>query len=251
MKLYRTENYGISYDENIPENAAVIIIAMHGFAGDRKSGCISLLENAANKMGIGLIKFDWPAHGESEVNGDKLSVSNCLTDLCSMVNHIKKRFPLARLAAFSTSFGGYLTLLYNYYNRSVFEHIILRSPAIGMYNILIGKILDGAAKEELAKNKSFAFGFERLMQVRASFLDELKNNDIVKLYGDMPLDNISIIHGTKDDIVPFGDSKAFSDIHKCRLYPIDGADHRYKKPGELDRVIEAASDILSGMLQNT
>lgn len=251
MQLRREKNYSISYDVSVPENADVIILAMHGFAGDRKSSCIKLLEERANAEGMGLIKFDWPCHGESEAGDNALTVKNCLADLDSIVTYTKSKFPgIRNTVAFSTSFGGYLTLLYNYYSKDVFTHIILRSPAIKMYDILMNKLLNDAAKAKLAENKEVSFGFERLLKISAPFAEEIKNNDIIKLYGDTELKSVSIIHGTCDDIVPFYDSSEFSELHKCSLYPVLGADHRYKKSGELDAVISAALAVLCDIIKN-
>ena len=250
MTLKGDNGYNISYDEYIPNNCKTIVIAMHGFAGDKESGCINLLEDRLKQMDIGLLKFDWPGHGESETNGDDLTVYNCLSDLDSVVKHVKENNNDCNLVAFSTSFGGYLTLLYNYYNPNVFDHIILRSPAIKMYDVIENNILTEQMKLELTKNGYFHYGFERILKVSREFINELKDQNVFNLYGNQNLDYISIIHGTEDDVVPISDSNIFSNIHNCTIYPIEGADHRYKKNGELDKVIEIASDIISNVEKN-
>ena len=250
MTLKGENGYNISYDEYIPNNCKTIVIAMHGFAGDKASGCIKLLEDRLKQMNVGLIKFDWPGHGESETNGDYLTIYNCLSDLNSIVKHIEKNNNNCNLVAFSTSFGGYLTLLYNYYNPNVFNHIILRSPAIKMYDVLENNILTDQMKLELRKNGYFHYGFERILKVSLEFINELRDENIFKLYSDRNLNYISIIHGTDDDVVPISDSELFSNIHNCNIYPIKGADHRYKKNGELDEVIKIATDIISNIEKN-
>ena len=57
MTLKGDNGYNISYDEYIPSNCQTIVIAMHGFAGDKKSGCIKLLEDRLKQMNIGLLKI--------------------------------------------------------------------------------------------------------------------------------------------------------------------------------------------------
>ena len=250
MTLKGANGYNISYDEHISNNCKTIVIAMHGFAGDRKSGCIALLEEQLEKMNVGLLKFDWPCHGESEIDGDALTIQNCLSDLNYVVEYIRKKYKNCNIIAFSTSFGGYLTLLYNYYNPNVFNHIILRSPAIKMYDVVKNNLMKEQMKLELRKNGYFHYGFERILKVSLEFINELRDENVFKLYGDKDLNYISIIHGTDDDIVPISDSKLFSDIHNCTIYPIEGADHRYKKNGELDEVIEIATDIISNVENN-
>ncbi len=244
MELKGKNGYNIPYKENIPKNCSTVIVAMHGFAGDKESGCISLLEQIASELGIGLIKFDWPGHGESKTDGFNLTIENCLSDLNSIIEYLKAKNENYNLVAFSTSFGGYLTLLYNYYYPNTFTKIILRSPAIKMYNVVINSLLTENMKNELLKYHYFNYGFERIIKITEKFVNQLKENDLLKLYSDKKLNHISIIHGTEDDVVPIEDSIKFSNCHDCTMYQIEGADHRYKKDGELDKVIEITINIL-------
>ena len=246
MTLKSKNGYDISYQESIPEDSNTVIIAMHGFAGDKTSTCISMLEQAVNKEKIGLIKFDWPAHGESNTDGYNLTVEKCLDDLDSIINYLKQKNNKYNLIAFGTSFGGYLTLLYNYYHPHTFKTIILRSPAIKMYSYMLDDLSDEKLKNEMEEKGYYEFGFERMIKITKEFYDSLKNNDVIKLYGDDKLENVSIIHGTNDDTVPFNDALEFSKKHSCHLYPVEGADHRYKNDGELEKVI----DITIGIINN-
>lgn len=245
MKLKGKNGCRISYAESVPEGAGTIILAMHGFGGDKESGCIRLLEQEANKVGIGLIKFDWPGHGESEAEGDSLTLENCLSDLHTMVEYAKEKYPEAHLTAFATSFGGYVALLYHLNHDRVFDHLILRSPALRMYNIMENVLMTEESKQNLLEKHYFPYGFERIINITEPFVEELKDGDLFVLYGKEPLPNASIIHGTMDDVAPIQDSMAFARLHGCSLYPVAGADHRYKKPGELERVIRISMSILS------
>ena len=245
MQLQGKNGYNISYSESIPEGAKTIIIAMHGFCGDKESSCIAELEKKALALDIGLIKFDWAGHGESEANGEQLTIGNCMSDIESIVEHIKESFPEATLVAFSTSFGGYLTLLYLYSHGDVFDRIILRSPAINMYKILISSILTKEELSQIEEDGAAEFGFERKLKITDDFLIELRDNDINKLYKGISLPMVSIIHGTEDNLVPFEDSELFAREHACKLYPVIGADHRYKKEGELEKVIKISLDIIN------
>lgn len=242
--LENKSGYRIAFKESIPVGSKAVIIAMHGFCGDKESSCISALEEAVLKDDIGLIKFDWPGHGESEANGDQLTIDNCLSDIDSVVEYARDASPGAKIIAFATSFGGYLTLLYYCRNRDVFDYIILRSPAINMYRVLTNNILNHDTLSQIEQNGFINYGFERDLKVTKNFLEELKNNDINSLLENVDLPNVSIIHGTDDDLVPFEDSKVFAADHGCKLYPVEGADHRYKKPGELDKVIGIAMSII-------
>ncbi len=245
MNLIGKNGYNISFSENVPNNCKVIIIAMHGFAGDKESSCIKALEKKIKNTKIGLIKFDWPAHGESETNGFNLTIKNCIEDLNSIIKYTKDKYKNSTLVAFATSFGGYITLLYNYYYKNTFTSIILRSPALNMYEVMQNTILTDSKRQELKSNSYFNHGFDRNIKVTKDFLNELKTNNLFELYKNEELNYITIIHGTADDVVPINDSINFSKKHNCTLYKIKGADHRYKKEGELEKVITITANILS------
>ena len=244
MQLLGKNGYNIAYNESIPENANTIIVAMHGFCGDKESSCISALEKRALGLNIGLIKFDWAGHGESEATGEQLTIDNCMADIDSIIEHVKESHPEAKLVAFSTSFGGYLTLLYLRNHETVFNQVILRSPAIHMYDVLKANILTKEEQAQIEEYGSTEFGFERKLKITNDFVADLKNHNVDKLYGGVSLPNVSIIHGTVDDLVPYADSESFAREHGCKLHPVVGADHRYKKEGEIDKVIEIAIDAI-------
>ena len=54
---------------------------------------------------------------------------------------------------------------------------------------------------------------------------------------------IAIIHGDADDVVPVTDSLRFAEDNHLPIRIVKGADHRYKKPGELEQIIDFAAEI--------
>ena len=244
MKLKSQNNYNIMCDEYITGKEDIVIIAMHGFAGDRKSTCIKKLRQSMLKLNIGLITFDWPSHGESEVDGKYLTVNNCLIDLETVYNYVKQKNTKSKIIAFSTSFGGYITLLYNIKKENKFDGIILRAPAIQMYDVLMNNILNNDMMDSLKTNRYFDFGFERIMRVESKFIEELKNNNIFDLYKNNVFNNIDIIHGTNDITVPIIDSVNFCKDNNFELYKIEGANHRFDIQGQVEEVVKISKKII-------
>ena len=243
--IIKGKKYNIDCDANIPTNATTVVIALHGFAGDKKSGCILSLKERVVQEGIGLITFDWPGHGESEVGGEELTVTNCLDDLDTVYQAIKQNYPSVKyIVTFATSFGGYLALLYHYEHPGAFHHVILRAPAIRMGTVLEHNIMTPEMKQEVVEKGYFDFGYERVMKVTQQFLDEVKKYDVVELYKGAICQDIDIIHGTRDDFVPISDSIQFCEEHQIPLHKIEGADHRFKGPGQIEEIIEIADEII-------
>ena len=135
------------------------------------------------------------------------------------------------------------------------KKLVLLAPAFkylaldenGNFNLIKGI----KKSPSLIKNYSKEEVISRIMKVPFKSVNEFVN--LVKMFEEIPKDiqiPTLIIQGLDDDIVPISDSKLFSDIHNCTIYPIEGADHRYKKNGELDEVIEIATDIISNVENN-
>ena len=85
-------------------------------------------------------------------------------------------------------------------------------------------------------------GFDRKVMVSQSFLDELHAADIRAYDYLEQAENILILHGTKDEVVPFEDSRKFADDNLIEFIPIENADHRYRDQKTMDLAIRHIQD---------
>ncbi|MBQ7415995.1 MAG: alpha/beta hydrolase [Oscillospiraceae bacterium] len=86
-------------------------------------------------------------------------------------------------------------------------------------------------------------GSERPIRLPYGFYEELQGEEnLLEKQFARPL---LIVHGDRDDIVPPSVIEGFAAGHgDVYLHIIDGADHRFKNPGELDRVVEVTRRFL-------
>ena len=140
--------------------------------------------------------------------------------------------------------GVSLTLLYNIKKENKFDGIILRAPALKMYDVLMNNIIDSSMLDSLKTNGYFDFGFERIIKIENNFITDLKNNNIFELYKTNIFNNIDIIHGTKDTTVPIIDSIEFCKENNFNLYKIENANHRFDIPGQVEQVVGIAKNII-------
>lgn len=241
----QSRNYNISTKSYIPENMKEIIIACHGFAGDKESSAIEALAKALENEKIGVICFDLPGHGKSEVSAELLSIQNCIQDINTIEQYVTDTYKNIPISIFATSFGAYLTLINIAKNNKKYKHIILRSPAIRMAKIYTNSLI----REDLEKYKRRGYtklGFGREMLVPYELLEELEKNDLFELYKSIPIPEMNIVQGDKDEIAPVIDTKEFVEKSKgkAHLYIISGANHRMKNPGELEKAIEYSKKIM-------
>lgn len=252
VQIKGSNGYNISAKMFLPfehnKEIKEIIIACHGFAGDKESSVIVSLAEAMVPNNIGVICFDFPGHGESEVETqDKLSIENCIQDINDIEKYIRELYRNIPISIFATSFGAYLALINIAKNNKIYNHIILRAPAIKMLEIFKNTLLRESI-EDYKERGYTKHGFEREMNIPYSFLQELEQNNLFKIYENVKMPKIYIIQGDKDDTAPIQDSKDFMSQHKdsVSLYIIPGADHRMKGPGELEKVIEYSKKIIIG-----
>lgn len=187
------------------------------------------------KKGVSLICFDFPAHGTSAAHEDKLTVKNCMDDLFFVAEQCRREHPYGKKYLFATSFGGYITLLCS--KKLADFSIVLRAPAVTMPEHILTDLLN-TTPEEFEKAGTITCGFERRICLPYSFYDELQKHKVAYCICDDPM---LIIHGDKDDVVPYRDIIDFCSNHKnAILQTVFGADHRFKNPGELEQVVGSA-----------
>ena len=198
-----------------------ILICVHGFNSSKESESIAHLVPALKKQGYGLVAFDLPGHGEHKSKG--LTIRNCLDCICAVENDIRTKYhgPICMLGS---SFGGYLTLLHLINNKRQYDKIFLRVPAIDFYRTCIAAYKSGWRETKL------------------DFLEEVWNNYVFD--GAQTIkEKINIIYGTKDTVVHNDDIFRLKKVVNCKIYPIEGAGHRFNDD-EKQKVTEIILKVL-------
>ena len=227
------------------------LLCLHGFAGDKYSTVIEAVAKDRCRAGFRCVTFDWPGHGDSTADSSMLTIENCLADLDAVVKHLRPAAAAvpsggtpAPLFCFATSFGGYLATLDYRRHPEHFARILLRSPALRMGKVL-RSFLDEDHMRRFQGGEALNFGFERPLFLHYDFLEDLEtpDHDAFRALDGIGCGPIAIIHGDADDVVPVTDSLRFAEDNHLPIRIVKGADHRYKKPGELEQIIDFAAEI--------
>ena len=243
MKIKSKQGYDIFIKEYIPEKIEKIIIACHGFGGDKNSSAIELLANNLLKENTMVVAFDFPAHGESKASDDRFTVENSINDLITVENYYREKYNKSEVGIFATSYGAYITLLKIQKYSNCYSKIVLRSPAICMDEIFENSILNENIEQFKIRGYSI-LGYERKMKIPYKYYEELKENKLFNIY--TKNEKLLIIQGSEDDMAPISDSIEFikEKNSKGKIIKILGADHRMKKEGELEKAIKYAVDYI-------
>ncbi len=222
-----------------------VVIFGHGFGGhkDNKAAERFAMRATSRFKKSAVVTFDLPCHG-----GDgkkKLLLSDCLTYIELIVDDCKTRLGAEDVFSYATSFGGFLVLKYLADKGNPFRKVALRCPAVDMYSVITHSIINPEDMEKLEKGKDVLVGFDRKVKINKEFLQDLQDEDLRRHdYMDFA-DDILILHGTKDEIIPIDDVAAFADDNVIEFVPVENEDHRFSNPSGMDLAIAAILDFFA------
>lgn len=138
--------------------------------------------------------------------------------------------------------SGDLSLKYVAEHGNPFERIALRCPAVNMYDVFTSSIMTEENRSLLDKGKDAMVGFDRKIKLSRDFLEEVRESDITSVSYLDYADNILILHGTKDEIVPIGAVRDFAENNVIDIIPVENADHRFIDPRIMKEAIKQITD---------
>lgn len=216
-----------------------LVLFLHGFGGhkDNKAAEKYAERQISKHKNTALVTFNWPSHGDDVKK--RLSLADCYSYLRIVTDYIKAQYAPEKLFVYATSFGGYVCLNYINANGSPFDKIAMRGPAINMYDSFTRRIMKNDDMEKLLKGKDVDIGFDRKVRVNKDFLDAVEKADVTAM-DFMPFaEDMLIISGRKDEIIPFDVVEKFCDDNVIELVPVENADHRFTNPRCMDSAIAA------------
>lgn len=230
------------YCNNMRDITKVILYG-HGFGGHKDNKAAErFAETLLSKYKkSAVICFDLPCHGDDVKK--KLVLDDCSTYIDILVNYVKEHLHVTAIGVYATSFGGYVFLKYLHEKGNPFSKIALRCPAVNMYEV-ISKNRSEEEWNQLQKGNSIAIGFDHKINVTSSFLEDLKVHDITEWdYTDF-YEDILIMHGSKDEVVPYEPVFEFADNNLIDFILVENADHRFRDHAIMGTAIKQIIEFL-------
>lgn len=233
------------YCENI-RDLNKVVITFHGFGGHKDNKAAERFARAiiAKEKKTGVIAFDWPAHGDDIKK--RLILKECDDYLSAVTEYVINTLNVSNIYAYGISFGAYMILKYIHENGNPYKKIALRCPAIPMHKVMDNAILKEEDYIPLRKGKDVPVGFDCKIFINQTYLDDLITNDISNYDYMEYSDDILVIHGLKDEIVPIDAVRAFCENNVIEFVTVENADHRFCDLNDLNwannRVIEYFKD---------
>lgn len=226
---------------NEPRGFQKVILCGHGFGGHRGNRAMErYAERTLSKYkSTAVVVFDLPAHGDDVKK--KLTLTDCDTYITAVTEHIRNSMQVPDIYVYATSFGAFLFLWYLQKHGNPYRKLAFRCPAVRMYQVMQSSILQSKDATLLEKGKDALIGFDRKVRISGDFLRELEAADLWELPFFDYADDLLLIHGTKDEIIPIAQVQEFADNNCIEFLPIEKADHRFSDPTTMDLATQAVN----------
>lgn len=219
-----------------------------GYRTSMLSGKASSVDNYAKQFGLSCLRWDYAGHGESAGDFFKHNFSSWL----NQAYEVYKANVKSPLLLIGSSLGGWISLCLAKKLISEGEKlagIVLIAPAVDFTTQLLLPSLSDEDKQQLEDKGFILYGnpWDFMMPFTKNFIDDSKNHLLFKkdLQFQCP---IHIIHGLKDDIIPF------SHIENClnhlprdnvTLTTIADGDHRLSRPSDIEQILSILEGVIA------
>ena len=226
----------------VPEQAQPqqVVLGVHGLGGSARD---TIQTGIAQEMDIfcnATVRFDFPGHGESPMDGSSFTLENCRASLLAAARYAKEQFPeTGDLCIFATGFGAYVTLLCLEQLLSLPGSIrlVIQTPSVCMDETLLSMI--GRSRQTLWAMEKITLPTPRPLEITYSFYESLRQNSAMGIYS-IPM---LILQGEEDSYIRMSDIQHVHRINEqSKLVILPGVSHRFAEEGAWDMVLDLTRD---------
>lgn len=235
------------------------IILCHGL-GSNKKGFLEFYKNISIQLalkGISSIRFDFVAHGDSEVSGDFFTVRSQINDLFDVYNWAKNEFKNDQIKLFGTSFGAFPCIYLGKLFSDV-KHINLLAPVLDYERTFVNPITPWGIDVFTDFLQRTLINGERIEITDSIYFDnkiafELSSINIENILASIDAD-IKIMHGDNDGMVSYDISKKIaSKYDNIRFFSFENMEHGFTnkddETGEHPRTKENFNRIIELLIE--
>lgn len=243
MQIYgecQRENYILRAMIHKPEGISSkvpAVIMFHGFTGNRMEGGIfTEISKELEENGIASVRFDFAGSGESDGKFEDMCLQSEIEDGKTILDFVKSLdfIDSRRIGLLGYSLGGLIASLLAPQRQSDIKAMCLCSPGFSLYDDIVKK----KALIEISLEDIDKYGYMDIRgnKVGRGFIDDIRNlniSDSISTYKN----NVLIIHGKSDTIVPYEYSiKYAQDYEKVKVHIIENASHGYETIGQREEL---------------
>ena len=220
-----------------------VVLGVHGLGGCTTD---QIQESIAEEMEMfyaATVRFDFPAHGESPMEGPDFTLDNCKNSVRLAAQWIRQNYPeVEDLCIFATGFGAYITLLCldDILEMPGKVKLVIQTPSFLMHETLLRMARTTESAFHAAGTHTFRTA--RPLTVSYSLYEEMAEN-VALVNCPIPM---LIIQSEEDKATPIHDIRQFHRMNELsRLVVIPGTTHRFTEEGAWDMVLDLTRDWFS------
>ena len=212
------------------------IIFLHGFQSDITGKKPQTFLKYAIKKKLGFLAIEYSGHGKSSGQFTRGNISKWSSDVRILIKKIVKK---NNFILIGSSMGTWLSLLqFKYFKRQIKGLIGIGSAPEFLDKIMWKKFSKKIKKEIMKKGISVIKHGEYTYPITRQLIKDGNKNKVLSKKIKIPI-NITMFHGSKDDVVPITFSKKILKIFpksKKKLVIIKSGDHSLSKKIHLDKI---------------
>ena len=215
------------------------ILGVHGFGGSKDTHILQALSEEMSVFGAATVCFDFPAHGDSPMQSDALTLDTCIETLLYTAQWAHNRYPDLDFCIFASGFGAYITLIAIDQLEELVGPVklVLQTPNLRMSETILNMV--HMTEADLLAAGHATLNADRKFDITFDFYKQIRNYTALTIY-DTPM---LLLHGELDEYLPLDDMVNFRRINDgCKLVVIPGADHQFLNPGAWDMVVDLTRD---------
>ena len=236
----RSDGETIAYKQ--VEGEGPVVIWVGGFRSDMEGTKALALDEAARAQGWNYLRYDHFAHGASSGDWTQASIGRWREDCIALIDHLARPVILV-----GSSMGGWVSLLAAVARPEAVAGLVLVNPAQDFTERLMWPELPDHIRQAILRDGIATITDPGLgaYELTKHMFDEARNWLLLDSAVRIPAP-IHILQGKIDESVPWRMQLALLEKHEggdVRLDIIKDGDHRLSKPHELERLVQAVSEM--------
>ena len=233
------------------EGEGPVVVFLGGFASDMSGTKAVFLEDWAKSTGRAFLRFDYSGHGESSEEFKDGSIGEWAEDALTVITQIKEQ----KLILVGSSMGGWISLLLSKRIPDRIAGFVGIAAAPDFTEDSMWTWMTDAQKEELETRGYVEIASDYSDEpyaITKKLIEDGRQQLVLREPLELPFP-VRLLHGTADEDVAMSvplkilDHATGPDI---QLNLVQGVDHRFSAPRELDLILAAVNDVTakSGVL---
>lgn len=215
-----------------------IVLGVHGLSGSTDDQIQTILAEEMPLFHSTVLRFDFPAHGESPER--EFSLKGSVDSLLAVARYARAQYPQVEdLCIFATGYGAYVTLiaLEELLELPGQVKLVIQTPSLQMHDTLLSMLR--ISEERFWVMETITIPTKRPLDITYRFYRELTEHIALTAH---PIPML-ILHCDGDEYIPMEDILHFRRINdQSKLVIIPGTSHQFTEEGAWDMVLDLTRD---------